>query len=188
MRKTVFLIAACALMALCGCIPLSLAPFYTEKDLVYEPALIGFWVSGDDGGGSVSFEQSGANGYLMIMKDSTGEVSFDVRLFRIGGKLFMDLCPQSLAELNRLAEMDAIPGHSLVRVDRIEPTLVTSDLEDDWMKAKMKEDPKALAHVVTDDRLVLTATTEENQAFIVKHMNDEGAFDDPEEMRRTDKR
>lgn len=188
MRTTVFIIAVCALMTLCGCIPLSLVPFYTEKDLVYEPALIGFWVSGEDGGGGVSFEQSGANGYVMIMKDSTGEVRFDVRLFRIGGHLFMDLCPQGLAELNPLVEMYAIPGHSLVRVDRIEPTLVTADLEDDWMKEKMQKEPKALAHVVTDDRLVLTATTEEIQAFIVKHMNDEGVFDDPEEMRRADRR
>jgi hypothetical protein len=187
MRKSVFIVAVCGLMAMCGCVPLSLVPFYTEKDLVFNPALIGSWESGDDGGGGVGFEQSGANGYLMIMKDSTGEARFDVRLFQIGGKLFMDLCPRDLGKLNPLVELYVIPGHSLVRVDQIEPTLITADLQDDWLKEKMKEDPKALAHVLADDRLVLAASTEEIQAFILTHMNDEGAFDDPEEMRRVDK-
>jgi len=188
MKTIAFLLAVGGLLTICGCVPLSLVPYYTEKDLVLEPGLIGSWDSGD-GNEEVIFEEADSNGYAMIDRDSTGEVHFDVHLFKLGGKLFMDLSPQGLCGgMNPLLEVHLIPGHSLLRVDRIEPTLMTASLNDAWMKERMKEDPGALAHVITDDRLVLTASTEEIQAFLVKHMDDKGAFDEPSEMRRHRKR
>lgn len=188
MKKAVFLLTACGLLMMGGCVPLSLYPFYTEKDLVFESALIGSWNSGDSND-EVVFEKAGANGYVLISRDSTGETHFDVRLFKLGGKLFMDLYPQGLCGgRNALLEEHLVQGHSLLRVNQIEPTLITASLNDTWMKERMKENPKALAHVLTDDRLVLTASTEELQAFLLKHVGDDKAFDQPSEMSRREKR
>jgi hypothetical protein len=189
MKKAAFLLTVCGLLTMCGCMPLSLVPYYTEKDLVLEPALIGTWNPGDDDNEQVIFEQADSTGYTLIDRDSTGEIHFDVHLFKLGGKMFMDLFPQDVGgRMNPLLEEHLVPGHSLLRVDQIEPTLITASLNDTWMKERMKENPKALAHVLTDDRLVLTASTEEIQAFVKKHIADKGAFDEPSEMRRLDKR
>jgi hypothetical protein len=189
MKTIAFLLTVGGLLMLCGCVPLSLVPYYTEKDLVLEPALIGVWNPGDDDNETVIFEQADSTGYTLIDRDSTGEVHFDVHLFKLGGKLFMDLYPHDVGgRMNPLLEEHLIPGHSLLRVDQIEPTLITASLNDTWIKERMKEDPKALAHVTTDDRLVLIASTEEIQAFVIKHIADKGAFDQPSEMQRHKKR
>lgn len=188
MKKIAFLLTVSGLLTICGCLPLSLVPYYTEKDLVFEPGLIGSWNPGD-ANEEIVFERADSNGYTMIERDSTGEIHFDVHLFKLGGRLFMDLYPHDVGgRMNPLLEEHLVPGHSLLRVDQIEPTLITASLNDTWMKERMKENPKALAHIVTDDRLVLTAATEEIQAFLIKHMGDKSAFDEPSEMRRHEKR
>ena len=46
--------------ALAGCAP-SLYPVYTEKDLVFEPALVGTWSTDDPKDGTWSVEKRGEN-------------------------------------------------------------------------------------------------------------------------------
>lgn len=188
MKKTVFVIAACGLMALGGCVPLSLHPYYTDKDLVSRPELVGAWNPGE-ADETVTIEPADGNRYVLTDIDQNGEVRFDCRLFEMDGRLFMDLYPVEVdGEMNALLEIHLIPGHSLLRVEQIGPTLKTASLSLSWLEAYLKEDPKALAHIVADDRVVITAPTEDIQAFVKKHVNDEDAFDEPSEMPRAEKR
>lgn len=187
MRKTAFIVAVCGLMVMCGCIPLSLVPFYTEKDLVSRPGLVGTWNQGDPDE-KFTIAQADSNRYMLTCIDKYGENRFVCRLFEMGGTLFMDLYPIDFdGAMNGLLQMHLIPGHSLLRVDQVEPTLKTASLSLSWLDKLLKANPKALAHVTTGDQVVITASTEEVQAFVRKHLNDEGAFDEPSEMTRVEK-
>ena len=44
MRKNTIVLLAAMAVLLGGCLVTSVAPFYTAKDLVFEPALVGDWV------------------------------------------------------------------------------------------------------------------------------------------------
>ncbi len=184
MKTTLSLIAILGLLALIGCIPLSLNPFYFEKDLQFDPALVGLWADKDEAP-QIRFEKTGTNGYLMTDFETDSTLKFDARLFKIGDKLFMDLSPKSNGVVkNDLLDMHLIRGHSLMRVDRISPSFVVAGFDLNWLTNLLSDNPKALPHVATNDRLILTATTAELQAFVLKYVNDTAAFEQPTEMFR----
>ncbi len=172
------------LVVLGGCIPVSLNPFYSDKDLTFDPALVGQWGE-KDGGADVSIQQAGTNAYWMIDLKADSTLKYDVHLFTLGGKRFLDLYPGSMgAGKNDLLEMHLVRAHSLVRVDRITPTLITAGFSEKWLKELLAKEPMALPHVITDDQIVLTATTAELQAFVFRHLKTEGAFEAPSETFR----
>ncbi len=182
MSKTILFLATLSMIVLTGCIPLALNPFYAEKDLSYDPALVGLWGEKDEGA-QVRFEANGAKGYWMTDLKADTALKFEAHLFKIGDKLFLDLYPKSTGIVNNdLLEIHLIRAHSLVRVDQIVPTLVTAGLDKKWLTEMLSKDAKALPHVISDDQLVLTATTTELQAFVLKHLGDENAFEKPSEM------
>jgi hypothetical protein len=49
-------------------------------------------------------------------------------------------------------------------------------LDPDEMKRVLGKDPNAIKHELEDNRLVLTASTKELQAFVLKYANDEKLF------------
>jgi len=184
-KKPLFAVLA-ALVILGGCIPVSLNSFYSDKDITFDPALVGQWGEKDDGS-KVSFQQAGANAYWLIDLKADSTLKFDVHLFTLGGKRFLDLYPKSTGVvMNDLLEMHLIRAHTLLRVDQITPTLITASLSEKWLKELLTKDPKALPHVVTNDQIVLTATTAELQAFLLKYLATEGAFEKPSEMNRVE--
>jgi hypothetical protein len=188
MNRTLLSLATLGAIILAGCIPLSLNPFYTEKDLSFDPALVGRWGE-QDKGAQVSFEQNGVSAYLMVDLEGDSTLKFEVHLFKVGGKLLMDIYPKSASlGKNDLFEMHLIRGHSLLRVDQIAPSLITSGLEKKWLTELLSKDTEALPHVISDDQLVLTATTLELQSFILKHVADENAWEKPSEMIKVDKK
>ncbi len=184
MNKKSVLVALAVVAVLGGCIPVSLNPFYGEKNLTFDPALVGLWgESGDDT--QISFQQSGKDSYCMIDLKTDSTLKFDIHLFTLGGKQFLDLYPESTgAAKNDLLDMHLIRAHSLVRVDQITPTLITAALNVEWLKDLLSKDPKALRHVIHNDQIVLTASTAEIQAFLLKHLDAKDAFETPSEMTR----
>jgi len=186
MNRTILLLATLGAILLAGCIPLSLNPFYSEEGLVFDPALVGYWGE-QDKGAQVRFEQNGANGYWMIDLEGDSTLKFEVHLFKVGGKLLMDIYPKSASSgKNDLFEMHLIRGHSLLRVDQTSPTLVTSGLDNKWLTELLSNDAEALSHVISDDQLVLTASTTELQSFIFKHVADKDAWEAPSEISKVD--
>ena len=52
------------------------------------------------------------------------------------------------------------------------------------MEELLKENPDAVEHTSVGDRLVLTGSTKELQAFVLKYANDERVFDTPVTLSR----
>jgi hypothetical protein len=195
MNRVIFLLAVFSLLVLFGCIPIAIHPFYEKKDLTFNSALLGTW-SEEDGKSEYSFEQSGPNAYTMLYKEAGQESKFEAHLFKLGEKLFLDLYPIDPGiKIPDFFGDHIIMVHSFYRVNQIEPDLMMSTFDINWLKEELTKNPKALSHLFLDDRqsdsltikndrVVLTASTAELQAFIMKNLDTKGAFTDPEKLHR----
>src|SRR5688572_8446960 len=81
-----------------ACVP-SLNPLYTEKDIAFDPALVGTWVEeGDNGDNSWTFAKDGDKAYHLVLKDKEGTAGeFKVHLTKLGQWRFMDMFPDTAA-------------------------------------------------------------------------------------------
>jgi hypothetical protein len=168
-------------LAMAGCVVPSVYPFYTEKDLTFDPALIGTWADVDrkpDNKETWTFEQANGQSYKFLMLDTASTNEFTAHLFKLKDDLFLDC---QLKQPNG----DTIPPHYLLRVLQIQPTLKLSTLKSDWVRDYLAQNPNTLRHTLAADdppdtntiHVVLTADTKDLQKFILKHLKTEGAFD-----------
>ncbi len=178
---TFFLYALIILFA--GCVP-SLHPLYTDKDLIFEPALLGTWTDGQDQTW-IFDETKDPNAYDLTILHKNEPGPFIARLLKLGDILFLDLFPgDPNLETNAIYNIHLLGAHTFWRIDQIEPTLHIRAMDIDTMTKMLEKDPNLLKHEVTDDRLVLTASTEQLQQFMKAHADDEGLFGDPGEFQR----
>ena len=122
--KAFFLI--CIALLLVGCVPVdSLNPIYTEKDVIFDPALVGTWVGENPDEGNLRIARAGQNAYQFVMTerkdDSWMKTSvYQARLVSLGGEKFLDVQPMGL-DLSDQADLNIISSKKGVR---FEPPLV----------------------------------------------------------------
>lgn len=185
MQKTLAVFLFFVLVLGSGCFVRSLHPIYMERDLVFEPALLGEW--SEAGSKEVwTFSREGANGYLFVHTDEEGRRGdFRSGLAKIGDVFFLDLVPVGPdARGNLIHDLHFLPVHSFLHLERIAPTLRMRAPDPDWLERFLAAHPEALSHETIDGDIVLTAPTGELQAFWLKHLGTEGAFGDASEMTR----
>ena len=61
-------------------------------------------------------------------------------------------------------------------MDAIGDQLKIQFTDDDEFKKLVEAEPKAVAHAVTEEHIVLTASTKELQAFVTKYADDKRLF------------
>ncbi len=188
-KKLLFYLLA-ALLA--GCVPvMSLNPLYTEKDVIFEEKLLGKWVDSNDPNNTWDFQQPNKSDkgtektYNLILSEKDKKVgSFDIHLLKLENKIFLDACPNKFpCKEQDSEEMEwpynasfMIPVHTFLKVDSIEPLLRIRLTDDDEMEKLLKENPNAVEHTSIDDTPVLTASTKELQAFVLKYADDGRLF------------
>jgi len=175
-------IAATALLA--GCVVTSVCPYYTQNDLVSEPAIVGDWTNADTAGETWRFEPAADSAYRLTLTETTKATVLETHLFRLQGQLFMDFF-----SLER--DYHVIPAHYLLRVTSLAPTLRLSELDDIWLKELLNNKPGALHHHFVqvgdkpgEHRVVLTGDPAELQKFIREHLKTEKAWKDALELKR----
>jgi len=179
-KKLLFYLLA-ALLA--GCIT-SLHPLYTDKELTFEEKLLGTWVEDDQ---RWEFTKAGEEkAYDLTVVDDSKKGEFTAHLLKIDKMLFLDLFPKDteLEEANDFYKFHLLPVHTFMKIEQIEPTLKMQMMDPEKMEEMLKNDPNLIKHEIVEDRLVLTASTEELQQFMKKHANDEGLFGEPSELKR----
>lgn len=175
-------------LILAGCVVTSVYPFYTDKDLAFEPSLLGEWVGADEApkpGEFVRVERLGKLGYVATVFTADSTNSVICHLFRLNKQLFLDSCPTN-------DSLDHIPVHQVSKVTQLQPELETADLKYDWLEALLKQNPKALRHTRVrekadesgDGRIVLTADTAELQKFLRAHLTNTNAWQQPSRVKR----
>lgn len=177
-----------AALFLTGCLPTTLSPLWTERDLVDEPALAGTWVEEDDRdkGQKWTFERkAGEPAWRLAMTDEEGKVGhFEAHLLRLGEHRYLDFEPASDA-LDRLDENDLYrylltPVHTFLRVRLGAGTLELDWLKLDWLNEQLKAKPGLVAHHFRDPKgeaILLTAPTEALQRFVRTHADVADAWD-----------
>lgn len=172
-KKSIFY---CAVLLMAGCLP-SLHPLYNDKTLIFKEELIGKWM-GDD---SVwQFSRAGEKEYELRIRDDENEIGrFSAHLIEIKGLMFLDLFPddEPLEDLGDFYKIHILPVHTFMKVDQINPNLQLRIVDYEKVGKMLENDPNVIKHeVIDDDRIVLTASTEELQNFVVEHV--ETIFDD----------
>ena len=174
-----------------GCVPvISLHPLYTEKDVVVDQKLYGTWVD-DANSPKTTWEfksiDEPKNAYKLIFSDEEGRKgSFVAHLVKLQDRLFLDIYPSELPwEPEDPNKTDwlynclfLIPAHTFVKIDSIEPQLKLRLMLESKMEELLKENPSAVEHTSVGDRLVITGSTKELQAFVLKYADDERVFTD----------
>jgi hypothetical protein len=189
MKKQILLLGVSVIVLLTGCVVTSVYPYYTNKDLVFEPALLGDWVEmskANNEGGLLRVEKLGEQGYLITAYGDGNTNSAVAHLFRLKRQLFLDTCATNRS-------LDLIPVHQIEKVLQLQPELVTASLKYKWLEELLKKKPGAIRHMMLrgegphdedDERIVLTADTAELQRFILKHLNNTNAWDEPKHSRK----
>lgn len=173
---------------LVSCLVTSVHPLYTEKDLTFVPELLGTWENDD----VWTFEQSGKNAYELTIKESSGSEGgqdneqigvYEAHLVKLGKFLFLDLYPDD-TEIEDFNDIHLVPTHSFWRVEIEKDALRMAYIDYDWLEEMIDGNKVNIAHVRLEDRIVLTAPTQELQKFVLKYAEDTDAFPESEEMHR----
>jgi hypothetical protein len=174
MKLKNLLALAATVVLLTACIP-SVNPFYTQKDLVFDPRLLGAWGDPDEADKGWRFEVASHQTYRLIVTQNKGKRGeFAAHLFKLKGHTFLDVTPTKAELREDQVEMVGaalIPGHLILRVRGIEPELKLDWVDWDWLKDHLEANPQALKHRVTAaESIVLTAETRDLQRFVLKHL------------------
>ncbi len=182
-----------------GCVPVvSLHPLYTKDNVVFDKMLLGTWVDDpDEAEMTWKFESidEPKNAYkLTFTGDEDFKGTFVAHLVKLKKGRFLDIFPAEMPwDLEDPNEVDwpynsllMIPAHAFVKVDSTGPALKMRLMLETQLKKLLEEDPDAVAHVAIDERPVLTVSTKELQAFVLKHADSDKLFTDEIVLQRRD--
>lgn len=169
-----------------GCTPLSVEPFYTEKDLIRDPGFAGVWEK-TDGRDRLFCEEGEGKSYICeVLEKGAGAAAFNVHLMRIGTGAYADVYPEDPPIAHGFLRLHLLPVHTFARVDRQGDVMRISLLDIDWVKGRSAAKQLNLAHTIRPKEkvLVFTAPTRDLQALIAVAAAEPRAFTDPDEWRR----
>src|ERR1044071_4993277 len=145
-------------MLMTSCVP-SLYPLYTERDLVFERALVGNWIAEDDGHKSIwTVTRSKEGSEIVDVEENEEPARFDVRMVKLGEHTFLDLYPAKQEINNGLYQLHLIRAHTFMKVTLTEDSFSVAMLDSDWLTKSLKEEGTSLAtQELSDGTLLLTA-------------------------------
>ncbi len=183
-----------------GCVPiLSLQPLFTKENLTFDEKLLGTWVEDvnkpqavweftrlSEAEGLPSSLRSEVNQfYRLSMSDAEGRKgSLVACLVKLQDRLFLDAFPDKFPsgeqdpEKTKLAfnAYFFLPAHVFARVDALGEQLKLRLTNDEEFKKLVEAEPGAVDFTLVEDRPILTASTKELQAFVLKHAADDRLF------------
>ncbi|HEY6503646.1 MAG TPA: hypothetical protein VIZ28_06685 [Chitinophagaceae bacterium] len=201
MKKSLLVLFGFLLLIIFNSCLSTLYPFFTEKDVVFNSAIIGEWrYTARSGKGSILFEaipnaklselapgirKIAGKGYLATWIDSAGSVDskYFVFLVRIGNSLYMDHYPAEMdyeKPVEDIFKQHHLKKHSCYRIDirnndGFEMKLLERSFLDDLIaknQIRIHYEEKG----VYDNKTIITAPTEELQAYVLKYGDNPKAY------------
>jgi|YelNatPaOPRAMG01_1025707.scaffolds.fasta_scaffold24995_2 hypothetical protein len=183
-KKPLILIPLLIVVFATGCLVRSLNPLYTEKDVIFDPALIGVWEPDNDNKEKWEFQKGEGKSYKLIHTDErTNRAIFEVHLVKLRNRKFLDILVVSFEDdsgkdigekLNNFGLFHIWPVHTFMRVDSIGDELKLRLFNLEWLLEKLQQNPKAIKHLhfgnESDENILLTASTYDLQHFILKNV------------------
>ncbi len=158
-----------ALILVVGCVP-SLNPVYTDRDVYFDPALLGTWVQEGDNG-TWEFGKHDGKSYRLTITDKEGRQGrFVATLAKIDDTMFLDLYPEAVqSQSSDFYMAHHVSIHTIYMVKESEPTLTFGVMDLKWMNEYLADNPDALQCSQFNGRKLITAPTEQLQAFLMEH-------------------
>jgi hypothetical protein len=162
-----------------GCPARSFYPFFTEKNLVFNPALTGAWM--DQGKKETYFFQKAeGKNYDIIVCEEKGDTSYYRGQFgQIGKGWFLDTYPSKESE-----DFQLVPTHIISKVWLNGDTLTFASLESEYVKGLIEIKSIKIAYTLQKEDIILTAPTEELQQLILQLAQDDKAFPNSTKLNR----
>ncbi len=186
MKLKLILPAVFSALILAGCLVPSVNPLYTEKDLIFDPALVGAW--GEAGSEDRNtFARDGEKGYTWTSQDKESTNVFRAHLLKLGEHRFLDAVLTATSDewkgIGR-ASVVVRPVHLFFKVEMEKSTLRIRALNVEWVEKLLKDNPKVIAHERIHEpdvheehgRVMLTASTAELQKFVLKYVEEPKGF------------
>lgn len=195
MKTRNYILIGIVLFLASGCFVKSLHPFYKENEVIFNKDLLGNW-TGDDST-SWKIEQgkkftglfkpdAPEKSYMITYTDKKGTAVFKVNLFQLGNRYFLDFYPEEVESTNELMSIHLVPMHTVARVDLSPGKMVIQWYNEEWLIGLFRQNKIRIAHEKVpyaevnagedNFQVVLTASTEDLQKFMLKYMDDPNAF------------
>jgi hypothetical protein len=171
---------------LTACTP-SLHPLFTEKDVVFESALLGKWVCEDDEGSKTewSFTRSGDKVYGLVHVEDGDPGRFEARMVKLGQHFFLDLYPEEPVVDNGFYKLHLVRAHTFAKITLDGDALSVSIMDPEWLEKSLDDGDLTLRHEKEKGGgILLTAPTAELQQFVLKAVENPEAFPDASTFRR----
>ncbi len=168
------------ILILAGCVP-SLHELYTPETLVFDPSLIGCWeTSGGDQWYFIRHAEKDTY-HLVIMEKEDKRSALLAHLADLDGQRYLDLYPDGDAELctGDWYKFHLLGVHTFLRVEQTDPNLVLAVMQPDAVEELLEKKPTLIKHEVVDDRVVLTGSPYQLQAFLKNPEVPRQLFSDP---------
>ena len=204
MKKSFVFLAMIGIMLLAnGCLVLSFYPLYTADVLVKDNRIVGNWTTynlGTDEDGKIKYEpdmqweivfpdsvmEDGVikpNRYeyellTRVIGDTTVAARYALRLVKLGKYHFLDFFLDDMGDVaDGMALAHLMPVHSFAKVT------IGKELRIEWfsessLRKAIEQQRIRIRHEASEDRILLTASPEELQKFVVKYVEDKAAFED----------
>ena len=175
--RVILLVLFAALLA--GCPARSIHPLFTEKDAVFNSALIGSWDNKDE---IYTFEKLKESIYRLVIRSREENDSsvYSVMLGKIGQSWFFDSFP--IVNSNEHHYMSV---HVFTRMVLQGDSLTIATLEDDWLLKMIEEKKIKIGHIRRENEIILTASTKELQKLFAEIGTNNDAFPDQKTFARS---
>ena len=165
MRAFLFLFAMAVMLLLAGCGDLlSVYPLATPETAVFDAGLTGEWACADKDCSDVALIRAGSTqkkDYDVVWIPDKGEtLRLKGQLAKVSTRLVFDLVAVKETDL-------AIPAHFFLLVEKTADGVKFHWLDSDWLRSQVTA-RNGLAHVMEDDKPVITAGSAEINAFLAK--------------------
>lgn len=175
MKKRVLLLGA-AILCLAGCLVPSLHPLYTDSDKITLSSLAGDWTS-EDGDAVWSFEAEPDSSYALAYVENSDTSWFLVHLVKLDGTTFMDMYPDPSDVLSDAYKEHLVGVHTFSKIEVDSNEFTISILDSDWLRGQIDSGKVSIRHeTLGPGDLVLTASTDELQKFMISVAADTSAF------------
>jgi hypothetical protein len=176
------------ILCVAGCVP-SLHQLYTDKTLVYEPAIVGTWQHDEERWEFVG-DPNDRSYELTIFEKEDKQSKLKTHFVEFSGQRFFDFYPSDDAELEggEWLKFHVIGVHLFFKVQLRDSKLMAAAMNPDTVEKLLKEKPGLVEHEVLeeDGRIVLTDAPENLQKFLLEGVKIKDFFGDFEVLERVE--
>jgi hypothetical protein len=166
-----------------GCVR-SIQPILKDNQLITNDQLLGSWVTSDGTGHGEISPGDTPKVYKLLYTDKDGKTAnLLISLGKVGDlTIAQSTVGDPLPDASDICKLHLLPLYSFALIKQATPTQIVMKLMDDgWFGKYLDAHPNELATIKDgkdgDGRLI-SATTDDIQAFLIRHANDAGAFGD----------